>query len=189
MMVWIDKLFDVMWRQNTRYNSDIIKMITGASLGANSSIPFGISSCSLRPTDALQMGCCSSPPGPGSPSDDSHKMPFLKKWVRTRHAILFRLSNRTVQVLFFDRRYYLFSFHSFFSFFYRFYICSVLFYFVFGCPSFSIRLSPVRMYVLTSDLFPPVTTYWMSHAHTTSNTHYIPLHYFEGLRPFLFLFF
>ena len=30
-------------------------------------------------------------------------MPFLKKWVRTRHAILFRLSNRTVQVLFFDR--------------------------------------------------------------------------------------
>jgi hypothetical protein len=36
-------------------------------------------------------------------SDDSPKMPFLKKWVRTRHAILFRLSNRTVQVLFFDR--------------------------------------------------------------------------------------
>lgn len=27
---------------------------------------------------------------------------FLKKWVRTRHAILFRLSNRTVQVVFFD---------------------------------------------------------------------------------------
>ena len=32
-------------------------------------------------------------------------MPFLKKWVRTKHAILFRLSNRTVQVLFMDRRY------------------------------------------------------------------------------------
>ena len=30
-------------------------------------------------------------------------MPFLKKWVRTRHAILFRLSNRTVQIVFFDR--------------------------------------------------------------------------------------
>eukprot|EP00605_Chrysophyceae_sp_TOSAG23-4_P002605 GSChrysophyteH1.ASY1.ANO1.2876.1 assembled CDS len=30
-------------------------------------------------------------------------MPFLKKWVRTRHAILFRLSNRIVQVVFFDR--------------------------------------------------------------------------------------
>lgn len=28
---------------------------------------------------------------------------YLKKWVRTRHAILFRLSNRTVQVMFFDK--------------------------------------------------------------------------------------
>ena len=27
---------------------------------------------------------------------------YLKKWVRTRHAILFRLSNRSVQVVFFD---------------------------------------------------------------------------------------
>jgi polo-like kinase 1 len=32
----------------------------------------------------------------------SDNMPYLKKWVRTRHAILFRLSNRTVQVNFFD---------------------------------------------------------------------------------------
>ena len=32
-------------------------------------------------------------------------MIFLKKWVRTRHAILFRLSNRTVQVVFFDKRF------------------------------------------------------------------------------------
>ena len=31
------------------------------------------------------------------------ELPFLKKWVRTRHSILFRLSNRTVQVVFFDR--------------------------------------------------------------------------------------
>ena len=38
-------------------------------------------------------------------NDNNPKMPFIKKWVRTRHAILFRLSNRTVQVLFFDRRY------------------------------------------------------------------------------------
>lgn len=30
-------------------------------------------------------------------------IPFLKKWVKTRHAILFRLSNKTVQVVFFDR--------------------------------------------------------------------------------------
>jgi polo-like kinase 1 len=26
----------------------------------------------------------------------------LKKWVRTKHAILFRLSNQTVQVVFYD---------------------------------------------------------------------------------------
>jgi hypothetical protein len=32
------------------------------------------------------------------------QLPFLKKWVRTKHAILFRLSNKTVQVVFFDRR-------------------------------------------------------------------------------------
>jgi len=29
-------------------------------------------------------------------------MTFVKKWVRTRHAVLFRLSNRQVQVNFFD---------------------------------------------------------------------------------------
>ena len=29
-------------------------------------------------------------------------LPCVKKWVRTRHAIFFRLSNRTVQVCFFD---------------------------------------------------------------------------------------
>lgn len=33
-------------------------------------------------------------------------LPYIKKWVRTRHAILFRLSNRTVQVMFFDERYF-----------------------------------------------------------------------------------
>jgi hypothetical protein len=32
----------------------------------------------------------------------NNNMVYLKKWVRTRHAILFRLSNRTVQVNFFD---------------------------------------------------------------------------------------
>ena len=31
-------------------------------------------------------------------------LPFVKKWVRTRHAILFRLSDQTVQVVFFDQR-------------------------------------------------------------------------------------
>lgn len=34
--------------------------------------------------------------------DPSVQLPFVKKWVRTRHAIFFRLSNRTVQVAFFD---------------------------------------------------------------------------------------
>jgi polo-like kinase 1 len=36
-------------------------------------------------------------------NENEMELPFLKKWVRTRHAILFRLSNRTVQVVFFDR--------------------------------------------------------------------------------------
>jgi hypothetical protein len=36
--------------------------------------------------------------------DVSTLLPYLKKWVRTRHAILFRLSNKTVQVVFFDKR-------------------------------------------------------------------------------------
>jgi polo-like kinase 1 len=31
------------------------------------------------------------------------ELPYVKKWVRTRHAILFRLSNKTVQVVFFDQ--------------------------------------------------------------------------------------
>lgn len=35
----------------------------------------------------------------GSPTVD---MPFVKKWVRTSHAVLFRLSNRVVQMNFFD---------------------------------------------------------------------------------------
>jgi polo-like kinase 1 len=35
-------------------------------------------------------------------NDDDNSLVYLKKWVRTRHAILFRLSNRTVQVVFFD---------------------------------------------------------------------------------------
>ena len=34
--------------------------------------------------------------------DESSPMIYLKKWVRTKHAILFRLSNGTVQVVFYD---------------------------------------------------------------------------------------
>ncbi|KAJ1440139.1 kinase-like domain-containing protein [Ochromonadaceae sp. CCMP2298] len=43
--------------------------------------------------------------GPESPleMEEEQEMPFLKKWVRTKHAILFRISNRTVQVVFYDR--------------------------------------------------------------------------------------
>ncbi len=37
-------------------------------------------------------------------SEDEPAMPFLKKWIKTKHAILFRLSNRTVQVVFYDKR-------------------------------------------------------------------------------------
>jgi len=37
-----------------------------------------------------------------SESWDDDQLVYLKKWVRTRHAILFRLSNRTVQVVFYD---------------------------------------------------------------------------------------
>ena len=36
--------------------------------------------------------------------DNTVNLPYLKKWVRTRHAILFRLSNQSVQVVFFDQR-------------------------------------------------------------------------------------
>lgn len=36
--------------------------------------------------------------------EDEPELPFLKKWVKTKHAILFRISNRTVQVIFYDRR-------------------------------------------------------------------------------------
>jgi len=37
----------------------------------------------------------------GGESDEDSPL-FLKKWVRTKHAILFRLSNKTVQVVFYD---------------------------------------------------------------------------------------
>eukprot|EP01032_Pedospumella_encystans_P018691 gene18691-21270_t len=36
-------------------------------------------------------------------SGEEQELPFLKKWVRTKHAVVFRMSNRTVQVVFFDR--------------------------------------------------------------------------------------
>merc|ERR1719394_622710 len=37
-----------------------------------------------------------TPPEPG-------QAPYVKKWTRNRHAIMFQLSNKIVQVVFFDR--------------------------------------------------------------------------------------
>ncbi len=45
----------------------------------------------------------SGPQGQGAGSAESpNRMVYVKKWVRTKHAILFRLSDRTVQVIFYD---------------------------------------------------------------------------------------
>jgi POLO box duplicated region len=73
----------------------------GASSGACALVPFGQSSIFFSTAEAAAMGCAVSL------SSNAPEMPYLKKWVRTKHAILFRLSNRTVQVLFMDRRFVL----------------------------------------------------------------------------------
>jgi polo-like kinase 1 len=63
----------------------------GVGSGANPNIPFGFSSIfNVTGSDRLNI-------------EESSDMVFVKKWVRTRHAILFRLSNKTVHVVFFDR--------------------------------------------------------------------------------------
>lgn len=49
---------------------------------------------------------------PAASEDPASDMVYLKKWVRTRHAILFRLSNRTVQVCFFDQTELMLSSHA-----------------------------------------------------------------------------
>ena len=38
----------------------------------------------------------------GDVNDGKRDMTYLKKWVRTRHAVFFRLSNQTVQIVFYD---------------------------------------------------------------------------------------
>jgi serine/threonine protein kinase len=73
-----------------------------SSTGATPTIKFGVSSAAFDAKDAVEMGLNAEGNLVGSNSSDG-EMPFLKKWVRTRHAILFRLSNRVVQVVFFDR--------------------------------------------------------------------------------------
>lgn len=80
--------------------------------GACAAIKFGLSSTKYKAAEENNNRNYQSE-FPGSPlseidaeTDDYDKeMPFLKKWVRTKHAILFRISNRTVQVVFYDKRY------------------------------------------------------------------------------------
>jgi polo-like kinase 1 len=86
----------------------------GTSSGASSSVKFGVSSTTLRAAIAISMAANSAEDDDAMDvvGDQQHQLitgsdgelPFLKKWVRTRHAILFRLSNSTAQVVFFDRR-------------------------------------------------------------------------------------
>ncbi len=73
----------------------------GIASGATSSIKFGVSSAKYSSGYSNSGDNMSS--SELMSDDDCEELPFLKKWVRTRHAILFRLSNRTVQVVFFDR--------------------------------------------------------------------------------------
>lgn len=77
------------------------------SEGATSLVSFGTSSAKYVPKGIHEddgIGSIGGTVGDdmGSSPDD-FEMPFLKKWVRTKHAILFRISNKTVQVVFYDR--------------------------------------------------------------------------------------
>lgn len=81
-----------------------------SSDGASAAVRFGHSSTrynAVEENDPQWRGSRAGPPGSPMATDDEEdlEMPFLKKWVRTKHAILFRISNRTVQVVFYDRRY------------------------------------------------------------------------------------
>lgn len=82
--------------------------------GSNANIQFGQSSVKCISSNETKDGYDAIPISLiASTNNDIHgineleslEMPYVKKWVRTRHAILFRLSNRTVQVIFFDKRY------------------------------------------------------------------------------------
>ena len=45
---------------------------------------------------------CLSSPSSSSTSRTDMSLVYLKKWVRTKHAIFFRLSDQTVQIVFYD---------------------------------------------------------------------------------------
>lgn len=56
--------------------------------------------------DAATIGESSLGPCPTNPppvSREHGQVPFVKKWTRNKHATLFQLSNKIVQVVFFDR--------------------------------------------------------------------------------------
>jgi len=59
--------------------TDALERKDGASTGSSS----------LKPPAAKATGC--------------GQVPFVKKWTRNKHAIMFQLSNKTVQVIFFDK--------------------------------------------------------------------------------------
>lgn len=77
-----------------------------AAQAASTTVKFGTNSAQYipgrhdNPTAAHEKSVLSSLE---TYPDSDLGMVYLKKWVRTKHAILFRLSNRTVQVVFFDR--------------------------------------------------------------------------------------
>ena len=91
----------------------LVVLPEASNSGANAAIAFGTSSAVFCLSEAekelihgLGAGAGTAAvasAGAGAAATAGDEMPFLKKWVRTRHAILFRLSNRTVQVVFFDR--------------------------------------------------------------------------------------
>eukprot|EP00928_Gymnodinium_smaydae_P082135 TRINITY_DN6553_c2_g5_i1.p1 TRINITY_DN6553_c2_g5~~TRINITY_DN6553_c2_g5_i1.p1 ORF type:complete len:942 (-),score=160.65 TRINITY_DN6553_c2_g5_i1:204-2996(-) len=53
--------------------------------------------------DGAAVGESSLPGSQASPCVDSSRAQYVRKWTRNKHALLFQLSNRIVQVVFFDR--------------------------------------------------------------------------------------
>merc|ERR1711943_150034 len=51
---------------------------------------------SSLPSSHPRLSTCPQESGPG-------QQPYVKKWMKNRHAIVFQLSNKIVQVVFFDR--------------------------------------------------------------------------------------
>ena len=79
-----------------------------ASEGASAAVKFGSSSVRYvgGMVTAVELAEHSSMQSAIQCSEDEFDLPFLKKWVRTKHTILFLISNITVQVVFYDRRFH-----------------------------------------------------------------------------------